>query len=341
MRKLKLAISLLVAALLTGLPAIAQEGVGTLSGQTIELLTGNSDGSTINTVWQLFAESAQRLHPDLRIVVRPNAGGSAALAATLIAEAAPDGHTIGTVDMDTLIGKANGDVAYAVTDFAVLGSLQRDIDVLLATVQSGITSIEQLVSLGEPAILPVRSTTSGTYYQTQMINAYLGTRIRAVTGYDSGARALAFASGEAQVGLLGTATSTQVLNDGVAISLLKLIDLSLPPEYRDPPAISQFAGDPRFTWVPDYLNAAARNLILVTRKDVPPVRVAALRDLFMEVGGDSDFQASIAAVARPDPASGEEIESLLASITAGGDFAERLSGVVACGIAVAETGNCN
>ena len=318
-------------------PAFAQ--IGFPAGATIEVLSSGSDGSGSGTLFQALCVAMERASPSTRFVFRPNSGGSAAMIATLLAESAPDGLTIGGVDIDSLIAKFSGEQDYDVTDFAIIGSLARDIDLLFASTASGLASVEDLKSLDEPAILPVRSTSSGSYFQGLMLNAALGTRILPVTGYDSGARDLAFFTGEADVSFLGFDTALKAVADGTGVPLLKTANIELPEELAGLPALTTFDLEPQYRWVAAYLDAAVYTDILACPKSTPPDRIAALREIFMRAVSDPDLVAIAAPITILDPVPGDRIEAGIDDMIAGIDsFATGLTAALDCGRHRAETG---
>ncbi|MEX2276432.1 MAG: hypothetical protein WD674_01395 [Cucumibacter sp.] len=309
------------------------------AGETIEVLSGGSDGSSSNILFQSLTSAMGRLNPGTRFVFRTNPGGTTALTAAMIAEAAPDGLTIGTVDIDSLIAKATGADVYDVSDFAIIGSMSRDIDLLFATTASGIASLADLQNRTEPAILPVRSTSSGAYFQGHMLNALLGTRILPVTGYDAGARDLAFVTGEAQVSFLGLDSAAQALANGTGVPILKTADGPLPAGFGDFPPLSSFDVNPAFGWIVDYLNVAIYTQILVAPKQTTRDRVEILRSIFLAAAADPALVALAEGMTLLDPVRGDEIESALVGMMDQLDsFPEGLNAALACGKQIAETG---
>ena len=190
------------------------------AGQTIELLTSYSDGSRGNTIMREWGQAFERLNPDSHVIVRNNSGGTSALAAALLADAEPDGLTIGTSDIDSIVSRAIGEDIQDISKFAIIGSLSRKQDTLFASIDSGIRSIDDLKE--RTAIIPVRSTLSNDYIVSLLVNTYLGTRIRPVTGYSSAEAELAYQSGEGQLVILTEAETLQAIKDGTGVPLVAL-----------------------------------------------------------------------------------------------------------------------
>jgi tripartite-type tricarboxylate transporter receptor subunit TctC len=322
--------------------AIAR-GTGFLAGQTLELLSGYSPGSTSALVMQEWGRAVERLLPDTQVVMRSNAGGTSALAAAQLAAAAPDGLTLGTVNTDSLLANYTGEDVHDISEFAIVASLNAVLDVLYAATGSGIGSIEDLIAREEPTILPVRSTVSGAYFQGFLANALLGTRIQPVTGYSTGERELAFLSGESQLIIKSAPFGARYVEDGNGIAILRFSDAAAPASFGNPPALSGLPIDPEFRWAVDFFNTLSPTHIFATRKDVSAERLQALRDVFMRATADPRFVAAVAPLTEIEPASGEIVQAEVASLVSQfGDLGDRIRRALDCGMQLAETGaSCN
>jgi hypothetical protein len=266
-------------AVLRSASAFAQSSY--LDGRTLEVLAGGSDGSAANQIMQYFANALSRTLPNTQIVFRANTGGSTALNAALVAESPPDGLLIGTIEGQAILSQAMGEDVYGPMDVALVGAVGRATDVLFATNQSGITSIEDLIASREPAILPVRSTASSSYFQALLLNAYLGTRIQPVTGYDNGARHLAFRTGEAQLGIFGPSGARQIAVDQLGVPILVGNELPLGPEIGEVRPLTTVPGDPDYAWIVHLFDLMSIASLLAAAKATPPDRLAVLRAAFL------------------------------------------------------------
>lgn len=319
-------------------PALAQ-GSTYLSGQTVELLSSFSEGAAGNLIMQEWVRAVGKLLPDTSVVNRNNAGGSAAMGIAMLAESQPDGLTVGEVSTDTLLRKYTSGERYDIGDFAIIAGLSRALDVLYAATSSGIASVADLVRHEPPAILPVRATVSGAYFQGLFTNAMLGTRILPVTGYNSGARELAFLTGEAQLIIRGAETGGRYVRDGDAAAILRFSDVPVPVYFGDPPSLSELEVSEEFRWIVDFFNAISITYIVCTRKDVPPDRLEVLRDVFLRATDDPAFRASVAPVTDLQPVRGDILQGDLAALASNfGDLGDNIQRALACGMQIAETG---
>jgi len=322
-------------------PAEAQTDA--FSGQTIEFISGYSDGSPAAIIFGAWGNAVMRLRPDIRFVIRASSGGSAALATEFIASAPPDGLTLGSVSSDALFFASAAEAGTrGIHEFEIVGSLNKMISVLFASRQSGIESADELLAHEGPLLLATRSTVSGSYFEALLLNALLGTRIRPVTGYDSGARDLALANGEADFLTRGAFAGVQYVKDGVGIPILAFADGSLPSEMDGVPSLSRLEIDPQFDWIVDFYNAGSASTLIVAPKGIAPDRLQLLRDLFFEATSEPQFLLDIAPLAEVAPTHGAdaqaEVDRLFGQFD---DLDAALQAALACGIAVAETGNCD
>lgn len=310
------------------------------AGQTIELLSGFSEGAVSGVVLQELGHTVERLYPGTRVIYRSNPGGSSALTETMILEAEPDGLTLGTVNNDSLIAKAMGELGFDITEFDLVVSVATASRVVFANAQSGIASVEELIDRPDPAFLPVRSTSSGMYYTSLLTNAALGTRIKPVTGYGSSERELAFINGEVQLALLAPTAAVRTLEDGTSVALMSLTDAELPADYGDPPRLSGMHVNPEFEWVVDFLKVMAGSSTLGVPKGVPPDRLAALRTMFYAAATDPQFIEGVGDRLLLDQVRGEDLQRTLDEMLSGmTSFADNLHGALACGMHIADTGS--
>lgn len=333
-------IALVLASALVVPCAQAQEEF--LAGQQVELIAGFSEGSPANLLFREFAAALGRQPPDTQVIYRQNPGGTDALSTAMLAESAPDGLTIGVLDLNSLLVGVEGTVEYGIDDFTVIGALAQDVDVMFASADSGIDSAHDLIGRREPTFLAVRSTASGAYFRALMANALLGTQIRPVTGYDSGARDLAFRMGESPLAIPGLSASAQFLDEGIGVPLFKYADAEVPAMYGNPPPLSALDPDPRFAWLINYFNTASITQVVGAPKDTPPERIAVWRTVFAAAAADPAFAAEASKVIVLAPTTGDEIVEALDQLVSGvQSLSEDFARALACGKQLAETGeNC-
>lgn len=332
------AAGMVAASLMCWQPAVAEEG-NFLTGETLELLSDASAGSGDSLVMQEWGHAIERLVPGVTVVVRTNPGGTEALTAAMLADAAPDGLTIGTGKMSSLLARHFGQEIVDISQFRVVGGLVRTYSVVFASVDSGIGSIEDLVARNEPTLMPVGSTLSTAYLKGYALNALLGTRVQPVTGYSSGERLLAFQSGETPLFMPGYSSSRSVIDEGIGRSLVNFTDVDLPAYFGDVPSLSELGVAPEFQWLVEYFNAASTGRYLLAPKDTPDDRLEVLRDLLMKTATDAEFVAVAERFGAVDPIRGDLVEAQIAEILrVPGSLEANVSRAMECGMQVAETG---
>lgn len=310
-----------------------------LSGRSLSVITGFSDGAAGGAIYFEWANAAGRLLPDTVVNYRRNAAGTKALAVELLADAAPDGLTIGDVSPDSLVARHLGEYRHDLSDFIPIAALGRSTDILFASAESGITSVADLQARGGPLPVPVRATVSGAYFQSYFCNALLGTRLRPVTGYSSSERELAFLSGETELLIRGERSGIQYVRDGAGMPLLKFGSGEVLPEYGNVPSIADLDVNPDFGWIVDYFEAASLLYVMCAHADTPSDRVAVLRDVFMRATDDPQFRRAVASLTVLAPVDGESVQSeVTRTLSQFSDLGEAIEVAVACGAQLAETG---
>ncbi len=119
-----------------------------LSARPIRLLVGFSQGSVSNIVARLLAPALeQALGQAVHIDQCPGENG--AIAAERLAQAAPDGFTLGMAVPTHLIGSLIGEVQRydPLADFAPIAMLARNPMVLAVSSKLGVASVQELIAL--------------------------------------------------------------------------------------------------------------------------------------------------------------------------------------------------
>ena len=326
-----------VLAVLLLLPGTGLAAEPFFQGKTLELITAYSDGNRGHTIVREWARTLERLYPGTRVVVRSNSGGTSVLAHALLAKAEPDGLHLGSWEITSVIAYGLGDDPNPPSDFALLGALVRKRDVLFANKMSNLGSLDDLKT--SASVMPVRATVSSSYYTSLLLNAYLQSRIKPVTGYSTAEADLAYMTGEGSLILLNAKNAIKALDDGEGIPLLVLARDVPDPKFSKTPNLSTVRGEVAFQWVADAIDAISYDRILAVPSGVPPDRLAALREAFLKVSGDPGFVDVIEKLTLLSPTSGGDLEKAVAAIGADNeDFSSRLKSALDCGRLLAESG---
>ncbi len=317
-------------------PAAGQQSF--LEGQTVELMSDATPGSADVLLLQEFAKALERIVPGLRVIVRENPGGSPALTAALIDEAAPDGFVIGTSDADSITARLNGDNIIDITQFAIIGSISRISGLMLASTGSGITSAADLIASDPPPLFAARSVNSGIYLRALLLNALLGSRIRPVTGYDNAARMLAFLNNESQL-LFPGGDADRLIAEGAGVPIFTVSQGEIYLDDDRVPELADLEISSPFPWIVDYFETASAARHLVVSRSIAPERLADWRRALLAAAADPEFLAAMEGFAVIDPVPGDlaqqRIDRLLAAI---GPDGEEMRRALACGQQLADTG---
>jgi tripartite-type tricarboxylate transporter receptor subunit TctC len=221
--KMKLALVLPILALAAG-SAWAQD----YPNHEITLIVPQNPGGTNDTVSRIFATAmSKQLGQEIIVENRPGAG--ATIGMTLVAEAEPDGYTLGVAAASPLAiaPLTQKDLAYdAETAFAPVFNFANVPMVLVANADLGATSVEELVALAKAKSGELNYASGGTgnssHFAGAMFVAYAGIADDTVhIPYQGGGQAaVGVASGEAQfyVGPLA-GNLLGVIDDGKVVAL--------------------------------------------------------------------------------------------------------------------------
>ena len=142
MKRLTFAASLAALALSSG-PVMAQ----TYPGQDIEMLVGFSAGGGTDVMVRTLEPFLEKHIGDgANIVIKNIPGASGQIAVTQVAEARPDGYTIGTYNLPGVMARTlDRDAGYTADSFTYLANVVDDPNVIVVPSSSDIQTMEQLI----------------------------------------------------------------------------------------------------------------------------------------------------------------------------------------------------
>ena len=290
-------------------------------GKSITMIVGGGVGGGYDVYARTFARHMSKHIPGHPSIVAKNVPAAGGLTAASMphATAERDGSTIGAfpnnVPMDPLF--ENPGARYDALTFNWLGSIGKLQNVCATWHASPVKTIE--AARDREVIVAAAGAASNTAIMPKVLNALLGTRFKAITGYDPGiGLTLSIERGEAE-GICGLSWSTikasrphwirdKLLNVVVQMGLEKLPDLPNVPAALD--------------LVTDLESKQVLELILLRQEPgrpfaappgVPAERVAALRRAFEDTLRDPEFVAEAGKLQLEiEPLTGEAIDRLLA-----------------------------
>ena len=319
-----------VAAVLVAVVAPAAVALGDsiedfYKSRAMDLYIGYSTGGA----YDLYARSIGRFlgrhiagNPTL-VPKNMEGAGSLRLANYLYRVAPHDGSTLGTIGRGIpfdplLIGQGD---AFDAQKFSWIGSANNEVSVCVTMKDSGITKFEDLFT--KELTVGGTGTSADTDQFPRVLNATLGTHFKVVEGYPGGNDVLlAMERGEVK-GRCGWSWSSvkttrkEWLEDKRMIVLVQL-SLTKHPEMPDVPLVTDFAKTDEQRAILKLM--FARNVMgrpYLAPPNLPPDRLATLRQAFMDTMKDKEFLAEADKTELEiNPVSGEDVEKLVKEVYA-------------------------
>lgn len=288
-------------------------------GKTIRFLVGTAAGGGFSTYALLLASHLQRHipgNPNITVEHKPGAGGIVSL--NFIATAGAKDGTAMAIVMPNFYVTPFVDpksVRFDPREFRFIGRMSDFGRVLVAWHETGARSIEDLKS--KQVIVGASSRRSTTYVGPALLNDFLDTKMKIVTGYrGTGPTLIALEKGE--VGATTVAWSTLVslrpqwLKDG-KIRVLGGMD-SIPVPMKGVPSLRDLIKDPKQKAVFDFIHLAATfGTAVAFPPGVPADRVKELRAAFDATVRDPKFLEEARKRNMPiNPMSGAALDKLFA-----------------------------
>lgn len=333
-------------ALLTTVAALSLQAVATpadandfYAGKTISMSTHTGPGGGYDTYLRMLSRHMGRHipgKPNLVVVNQPGAGGLTAV--NHAGRVAPqDGTWLTLVSQGLLMHEATGAPGLQVSlqHFKWLGNLSQSNNVTATWHTSSAKTVED----AKTREVVVGATGAGSI-STQVpavLNALLGTRFKAIAGYEGGAQMnLAMQRGEIEGRGTNTwasykATMPKEVKEG-KLNVLLQIGLRKEPDLPNVPLLVDLVkGDPQKEAVGRFVSltlAIARPL--AAPPGVPDDRVAVLRRAFDATMTDLEFLAESEKLgAEIDPMTGEEVQEAVKQIlTTPKDVIERTQAAI-------------
>jgi tripartite-type tricarboxylate transporter receptor subunit TctC len=303
--------------------AHAQSVADFYRGKSIDLDIGYSVGGGYDLYARLIAHRLGDHIPGNPKILPKNmeGAGSLRLANYLYAAAPSDGTVIGATSrgaaFDPLLGETGA--RFDASKFSWIGSANNEVSVCVASASSGFMKFDDLFDRQ----LTIGSTGAAddTYQFPALINAVLGTKFKIVTGYPGGNDvSLALERGEVQgrCGWSWSSIKTTRFNWVRDKRIIVLVQMSLTkhPDLPDVPLIMDLAKTAEQRQI--FKMIFARQTMgrpYLAPPGVPPDRLAALRQGFMDTMRDREFLADAEANKfEINPVSGDELEALVKDV---------------------------
>jgi tripartite-type tricarboxylate transporter receptor subunit TctC len=294
------------------------------SHKTVTLIAGFPPGGGYDTYVRVLARHYGAFIPGHPSVVPANMPGAGSLTAAnrIYNEEPSDGTVLGefasSAVMEPLLG--NKAARFDPTKFSWIGSMSQDVAYcgVWQTPGAAATFDDIMRQDGKETIFGGGAPAAITYQHPMILKNVLGAHIRVIPGY-AGTRDIDLAMHQGEVngecGLYASSIKAQFLDD-VKSGRLKLV-IQMGPhksnEFGDIPSVFDYAKtDEQRAVLELHFNQLVLGRPLAGPPNIPPDRLAALRQAFMATMQNKDFIAEAERVGLEiDPASADEVEKLL------------------------------
>jgi tripartite-type tricarboxylate transporter receptor subunit TctC len=308
---------------LAAAPARAQTPADFYRGRIVNVLIGTSVGGEYDLHARLVARYMGKYIPGNPTIVPQNmTGGGGAKMGAYLAEVAPhDGTNIGMMANNFPAMQAAGVdlIRFDLGKFQWIGSISPTVETMTVWKSAGVSTFAQ----AQQKEIIVGATGKGaiTYSFPAMLNEFLGTKFKIVSGYPGGNDInLAMERGEVQ-GRNNTWSSWKVTKpEWLKNGDIKVLIYAGPKQkdLADVPVASELAKDEDSRRIIDLIVSGTKlGRPLATNGGVPEDRVAALRAAFDQTMKDADFlkEADLARI-EVDPVRGVDMQKVVADVLA-------------------------
>ena len=287
-RRLLLALALLIVAWVAAGPALAQS----YPTRPIRILVPFAAGGAVDTLARLIgAKLSEGIGQSVIIENRAGAGGN--LAADVLAKSAPDGYTI----LQTVNGISISPSLYKTLpfdvhkDFIAVTQLVRSQLILVANPKLEASTVAELIALAKskPGALNYGSTGIGNplHLTMEMLKSAAGLDIQAVHYRGDAPANLALIAGEIQLGVMPMATTLPLVQDG-KIKALAIGGAQRSPAMPNTPVIAETLPGFESTSWQGYFVPAGTPREIVARLQQETAKVLKLPDVMerLRAGGN-------------------------------------------------------
>lgn len=300
----------------------ADDDVATFyKGRTIQVTSAFAEGGLYSTMTRLVAEHLPRHLPGRPHGIPQSMPGAAGLRQTnhLYNVAPRDGTVVGLMYDNVPASQVMGvddNIRFDARRFGVLGSIGRGETALISILKrAGVATLDE--ARRKPVVFGATGTSSGQYYLPNMMNKLFGTRFKIIPGYKTMAEMfLSMERGEVD-GVSGAVEAVlegrpQWIAERRFNYLAQLYD-ERPAQFADIPLLQELAQTPLDKGAFRFL-ALARvpGKIVLAPPDVPPARLAALREAFATMVRDPAFIADVSKTSqRLEPRTWQDAEQVI------------------------------
>ena len=310
----------LIFATASGLPAQAQSVADFYRGKTVNVLIGVGVGGEYDLQARLIARHIGKHVPGNPIVVPQNMTGAGGIkmANYLFTQAARDGTNIGMLGNNFPATQAVGGqgVQYDSVKFLWLGTMAPVVETMAVWAATGVKTVDDLRA--KEVVAGASGKGAITYSYPSMMNEFLGTKFKIVTGYQGGNQInLAMERGEVQA-RSNTWSSWKATKPAWLRDRLITIIVQAGPRAGDldAPSVEALARTPEERKLIELVTSGTHlGRPLATTPDVPAERLAALRAAYRATMADPEFRAEAEKAGfEVAPVYGEDMQTIVERI---------------------------
>ena len=289
-------------------------------GKTVNMLVGSSIGGEYDLQARLVARHIGKHIPGNPLVVTQSmiGAGGFKMANFLFTQAARDGTNIGMLGNNFPAAQAVGaqGVQYDSNGFQWLGTIAPVVETMAVLTSAGVKTVDDLRKAEIVAGAVGRGTI--TYSFPAMMNEYLGSKFKTVTGYAGGTPInLAMERGEVQARNNTWSSWKATKPDWLRDKFITIIVQAGPraPDL-DAPSIESFANTPENRQLIELVTSGTfLGRPMATTPGVPQDRLKALRDAYRATMMDAEFRAEATKAGfEVAPVYGEELQAVVERI---------------------------
>jgi tripartite-type tricarboxylate transporter receptor subunit TctC len=299
---------LLIAAAIAAvvLPAKAQTGADFYKGKTVTYIVSTAPGGGYDLYGRLIAEFMQKYLPGSTFVVKNLPGAGHLVGTNTIYASKPDGLTIGTFNTGLIYNQLIGldGVKFDLNKMSWIGKAASDPRIIAVHPDLPIKTFSDLQRHKDMLNFSTSGPGSAAYVETVMLAKALKLPAKIMTGYNGSDDQLAMRRGEIQAAIASRSSWEGFVKNGYGRFVIQIGGTQ-----PDLPQLSAQVQD-----------STARALIALVQSqgdisrltagppDIPPDRLAALRDAYRKSMEDPELQGRAEKLERPvDPAFGEDV----------------------------------
>jgi tripartite-type tricarboxylate transporter receptor subunit TctC len=307
--------------LLTGASAAHAQSVAEFyRGKTVNVLIGVGVGGEYDLQARLVARHIGKHIPGNPLVVPQNMTGAGGIKMTnyLFTQAAKDGTNIGMLGNNFPATEAVGaqGVQFQSVKFNWLGSMAPVVETMAVLTSAGVKTVDDLRQ--KEIVAGASGKGAITYIYPSMMNEFLGTKFKIVTGYPGGNQInLAMERAEVQARnntwSSWKATKPTWLRDKF---ITVIVQAGPRAPDLDAPSVESFAKTPDDRKLIELVTSGTHlGRPMATTPDVPADRLKALRDAYRATMADPEFRAeSEKSGFEIDPVYGEDMQKIVEKI---------------------------